>query len=110
MYLTKVKNITSHGYNIGNWFCRITYHKNGISMDRTRHAIRNGSVPRRVILIILLPHSLLKEDYTMEKFNIDDIKYEDTTCPVCMKSRFWLKFYCNKTIQYCNDCGFWNEI
>jgi hypothetical protein len=53
----------------------------------------------------------------MEKLNndntnetLDSLKYDNTTCPLCMKSRFYLKFYCGKTILYCQDCSYWEEI
>jgi len=41
-----------------------------------------------------------------------DIENADTTCPslTCGKNRFYLKFYCGKTILYCQDCGYFTEI
>jgi len=46
----------------------------------------------------------------MEKLNID--LEEDITCPCCHNNnkRFFLKFYCDKVINLCMDCGFWEEI
>jgi len=50
----------------------------------------------------------------MEKFNNDieddNLNHGDTTCPMCLRNRFWLKFYCNKAILYCQDCGYFVEI
>jgi len=49
----------------------------------------------------------------MEKFNNDyDIENSDATCPICKNEnkRFWLKFYCGKTILLCQDCGYFEEI
>jgi len=43
----------------------------------------------------------------MEKLNIEDT---DTTCPCCGKHRYFLKFYCDKVINICCDCSYWNEI
>jgi len=42
----------------------------------------------------------------MKETNIYDSINEDTLCPVCFKNRFWLKFYCGKTILWCADCGY----
>jgi len=43
----------------------------------------------------------------MEQLNNDyDIENSDTTCPVCGKHRFWVKFYCGETIMLCQDCWY----
>jgi len=43
-----------------------------------------------------------------EKLNID--LEEDTTCPICGKHRYWLKFYCDEVINVCSDCGYFEKI
>jgi hypothetical protein len=53
----------------------------------------------------------------MEKLNNDyeiecNIENSDKECPICRdkNKRFWLKFYGCKTILYCQDCGYFEEI
>ena len=46
----------------------------------------------------------LKNEYEVE------LQYGDTTCPLCMKNRFWLAFYNDKTLLVCRDCGYQDEI
>jgi len=41
-----------------------------------------------------------------EKLNID----LDIICPCCGKPRYFLKFYCDKVINVCGLCGYWEEI
>jgi len=49
----------------------------------------------------------------MEKLNNNyevELNIEDITCPICHEEKFFIKFYCDKVIQYCNHCGYWTEI
>jgi len=42
----------------------------------------------------------------MEKFNNEEQLY----CPNCGKQRYWIKYFVNKTIMFCQDCQYHEEI
>jgi len=43
----------------------------------------------------------------MEKLNIED---ELFYCPNCGKQRYWIKYFVNKTIMFCMDCMYHEDI
>jgi len=42
----------------------------------------------------------------MEKLNIE----EQICCPNCGKMRYWVKYFVNKDIMFCMDCGYYQDI
>lgn len=43
----------------------------------------------------------------MENFNIEE---HNTICPACGKNRFWIKYFVNKMIYFCQDCQYHEDI